>query len=143
MSSFWQRPSQRGLELGRVEGSGNLGHARSMCLSRLGGKEAQMSSSCWAGILHSLLTDTSQDGMSLIGSRGRPLLVTRSANMFPSRKEEQDRQVQTNDQKQTSVSKALCPGHSWQELAASRSQVQALTHLHGKEQASQARLLAP
>lgn len=65
--------------------------------------------------------------MSLIWSRGRPLLVTRPANMFPSRKREKT-EAQTADQKQNSVSEALCPGHSWGELAAPQGQIQSLLH---------------
>lgn len=90
-----------------------------------------MSSSCWAGALHSSHANSAfgnshlhigWDGMSLVWSRGKPLLVTRPADMCSSRKERKGRQVQTNDQKQNSVSKMLHPGHSWEELAVFQSE---------------------
>lgn len=139
MSCFRQLPSQRNLELGRVEGSGNLGHARSMCLWQSGGKGAQMSPSCWAGIPHSLRADTLTGWNESDRVQREATSRDQVWEHVPPQTGE-TRQAGTNEWPETDlVSKALCPEHSWQELAASQSQIQALTQLHGKEQASRAR----
>lgn len=116
MSPFLQTPNQRILGLGRVEGGGSLGPVWSVCLQGLEGKEVPKHFSCWAGASHSLHAKSTlgnarlRDGMSLIWSRGRPLLVTRPSDMFSSRKEMQTQMGTTNCQGQNSASVAPCHG---------------------------------